>query len=175
MRRSWIASERGRSYSLAVFSHISTVGGLAVAGVKFGGLSGSGCLTAAHSSRRSFDDYLDSFVTDSDLSYLESEETARRVVELGFLHGNGELLKRTEFDAKKQAIADYRVSLLNKKPRPLLGTGKQLAGHPLLQVRRKLSCIESVHRGKRGRRHKRAQDRKEPMPGAAGAGPKCRQ
>lgn len=31
----------------------------------------------------SYDDYLASFVTKADLKYLQSEETARRVVELG--------------------------------------------------------------------------------------------
>lgn len=65
------------------------------------------------------------------------------MVELGYLHGNGELLKRAEFDSKKQAIAEYRLSLLNKKPKPLLGAGKQLAGHPLLQVCGRGGCLAS--------------------------------
>lgn len=33
---------------------------------------------------RSYDTYLGSFVTDTDLYYLEDAETARRVVELGW-------------------------------------------------------------------------------------------
>ena len=59
----------------------------------------------------------------------------RRVVELGFIHGNGDLLKRDEYLAKQRAIADYRQSLLNKGPKPLLGAGKDVKGSPLLKVR----------------------------------------
>lgn len=41
-------------------------------------MSAPGCVP------RSYDAYLGSFVTDTDLYYLEDAETARRVVELGW-------------------------------------------------------------------------------------------
>lgn len=53
-----------------------------------------------------------------------------------YLHGTGDLMKRSEFEAKKAALADYRRGLADRRPLPLLGAGKALAGRPLLQVGR---------------------------------------
>lgn len=64
-----------------------------------------------------------------------------------YLHGNGDLMKRGEFEAKKAALAEYRRGLADRRPRPLLGASKALAGRPLLQVGRVgllwsgLSCV----------------------------------
>ena len=51
---------------------------------------------------QSYDDYLDSQITPEDLYYLEDEELARQLVELGY-RGSGETLKREEFEQRKKA------------------------------------------------------------------------
>ncbi|VDO15073.1 unnamed protein product [Rodentolepis nana] len=49
----------------------------------------------------SYEDYLDSQITDTDLFYLEDEELARKLVEFGF-RGNVELFKREDFERKRK-------------------------------------------------------------------------
>ena len=52
-----------------------------------------------------YEEYLDSQITRTDLFYLEDEELARDLVELGY-RGSGEILKRDEFEAKKAAAEE---------------------------------------------------------------------
>ena len=47
----------------------------------------------------SYEDYLDAQVSETDMYYLEDEELARQLVELGY-RGSGDTLKRDEFEAK---------------------------------------------------------------------------
>nr|XP_056711769.1 cilia- and flagella-associated protein 299-like [Euleptes europaea] len=56
-----------------------------------------------------YEDYLDSQITTQDLYYLENEEMARQLVELGF-RGSGEVLKREDFIARKLAAEVSRLS-----------------------------------------------------------------
>ncbi|KAE8631495.1 hypothetical protein XENTR_v10001212 [Xenopus tropicalis] len=56
-----------------------------------------------------YEDFLDSQITALDLLYLEDEELARQLVELGY-RGSGEVLKRDEFEAKKVAAEASRLS-----------------------------------------------------------------
>merc|ERR1712088_203361 len=51
-----------------------------------------------------YEDFLDSQITPGDLYYLEDEELARQLVELGY-RGSGEVLKRDEFEQRKAAAA----------------------------------------------------------------------
>ena len=51
---------------------------------------------------QTYEDYLDDQVQPEDMYYLEDEELARQLVELGY-RGNGETLKREEFEARKKA------------------------------------------------------------------------
>ena len=53
-----------------------------------------------------YEDFLDSQITQQDLFYLEDEELARQLVELGY-RGSGEVLKREEFEAKKVALEGW--------------------------------------------------------------------
>ena len=53
-----------------------------------------------------YEDFLDSQITQQDLFYLEDEELARQLVELGY-RGSGEVLKREEFEAKKAALEGW--------------------------------------------------------------------
>ncbi|XP_041956003.1 cilia- and flagella-associated protein 299 isoform X2 [Alosa sapidissima] len=59
----------------------------------------------------SYEDFLDSQITSLDLYYLEDEELARHLVELGY-RGSGEVLKREEFETRKAAA---EASRLNKR------------------------------------------------------------
>ena len=61
------------------------------------------------SSFATYEDFLDSQITQQDLFYLEDEELGRQLVELGY-RGNGELLKRAEFEAKKAELEAARLA-----------------------------------------------------------------
>nr|KAG5701214.1 hypothetical protein BaRGS_008590 [Batillaria attramentaria] len=56
-----------------------------------------------------YEDFLDSQITSFDLYYLEDQELARQLVELGY-RGSGEVLKREEFEARKAAAEASRLS-----------------------------------------------------------------
>ena len=56
-----------------------------------------------------YEEFLDSQISQRDLFYLEDEELARQLVELGY-RGSGEVLKREEFEAKKAALEAAKLS-----------------------------------------------------------------
>lgn len=56
---------------------------------------------------KTYEEFLDSQVSDLDLYYLEDEELARQLVELG-VRGTGEVIKREEFEARKAAAEQSR-------------------------------------------------------------------
>ncbi|XP_067935540.1 cilia- and flagella-associated protein 299-like [Watersipora subatra] len=60
-----------------------------------------------------YEQFLDSQITALDLFYLEDEELARQLVELGY-RGSGEVLKREEFEARKQQAEASRLAQRNK-------------------------------------------------------------
>jgi len=80
-----------------------------------------------------YEDYLDKQITPTDLYYLEDVELARQLVELGY-RGNGEILRREEFEARKEAAELARQQKANKKPKKLASAGKDLDGFPLLKA-----------------------------------------
>lgn len=71
-----------------------------------------------------YEDFLDSQITSLDLYYLEDEELARQLVELGY-RGSGEVLKREEFDSRKRAAEASRLSKRSQQ-RALASSGKEL-------------------------------------------------
>merc|ERR1711912_82164 len=71
-----------------------------------------------------YDDFLDSQITPLDLYYLEDEELARQLVELGY-RGSGEVLKREEFEARKAAAEASRLSKKSQQ-KTLASSGKEL-------------------------------------------------
>uniref|UniRef100_H2Z9R0 Cilia- and flagella-associated protein 299 n=1 Tax=Ciona savignyi TaxID=51511 RepID=H2Z9R0_CIOSA len=71
-----------------------------------------------------YEDFLDSQITSLDLYYLEDEELARQLVELGY-RGSGEVLKREEFEARKQAAEASRLSKRSQQ-KALSSSGKDL-------------------------------------------------
>lgn len=66
-----------------------------------------------------------------------------KTVLLSRIRGNGEVIKREEFEQRKEAADQARQARLNKKPRKLASQGKQVEEFPLLQVSH---CI--AHEGK---------------------------
>ncbi len=62
--------------------------------------------------------------------------TQLRCVMLGCrVRGNGEVIKREEFEQRKEAAETARQARLNKKPKRLASQGKCVEEFPLLQVR----------------------------------------
>jgi Domain of unknown function (DUF4464) len=51
------------------------------------------------------------------------------------LRGNGEVIKREEFEKRKAAAESARSARLNRQPTKLASQGKDLSKHPLLRVR----------------------------------------
>lgn len=78
-----------------------------------------------------YEEYLDSQITETDLFYLENIDLARQLVELGY-RGSGEILKRWEFDARKLAIEKARQAKMRNTPKQLASAGKILKDYPLL-------------------------------------------
>jgi len=78
-----------------------------------------------------YEDFLDSQITSLDLYYLEDEELARQLVELGY-RGSGEVLKREEFEARKQAVEASRL-LKRTQQKTLASQGKTFKS-PFLQA-----------------------------------------
>merc|ERR1719157_280062 len=78
-----------------------------------------------------YEDYLDSQISPTDLYYLEDEDLARQLVELGY-RGSGETLKREEFEARKRAAEQARMNKLRAAPKALASASKDLSGFPFL-------------------------------------------
>merc|ERR1712063_37164 len=78
-----------------------------------------------------YEDFLDSQITQQDLFYLEDEELARQLVELGY-RGSGEVLKREEFEARKAAAEASRLSKRSQQ-KTLAHTGKDIR-NPFLKA-----------------------------------------
>eukprot|EP00614_Pseudopedinella_elastica_P017589 CAMPEP_0172649718 /NCGR_PEP_ID=MMETSP1068-20121228/241931_1 /TAXON_ID=35684 /ORGANISM="Pseudopedinella elastica, Strain CCMP716" /LENGTH=157 /DNA_ID=CAMNT_0013464077 /DNA_START=187 /DNA_END=657 /DNA_ORIENTATION=+ len=78
-----------------------------------------------------YEDYLEAQVTSTDMFYLEDEDLARQLVELGY-RGSGDTLTREEFEAQQNLIKERSMqkSLVVKKE--LASVGKDLSGSPLL-------------------------------------------
>ena len=70
-------------------------------------------------------------------------DLARQLVELGY-RGSGEILRRNEFELRKEAIEKAKMQKLQKQPKTLASAGKVVADAPLLQA---LSQREEAVRG----------------------------
>ncbi len=79
-----------------------------------------------------YEDYLDSQLTANDMSYLEDEEMARQLVELGY-RGLGDTIRREDFDARKKLLLE-RSTQKHIVPRKLASLDKDLSGSAFLQV-----------------------------------------
>ncbi|RHY00562.1 hypothetical protein DYB30_013265, partial [Aphanomyces astaci] len=72
-----------------------------------------------------YEDYLDSQISETDIFYLEDEELARQLVELGY-RGTGETLRREDFDARKKMERDRNAQKTNL-PKQLASAGKDFS------------------------------------------------
>ncbi|XP_048457885.1 cilia- and flagella-associated protein 299 isoform X2 [Rhincodon typus] len=79
-----------------------------------------------------YESFLDSQVTSLDLYYLEDEELARQLVELGY-RGSGEVLKREEFEMRKAAAEAARLAKKSQK-KILASAGKDLKDNFLIAL-----------------------------------------
>jgi hypothetical protein len=84
-----------------------------------------------------YDDYLDSKITQEHLYYLRSRNVARQLFELGCI-GGSEVMDRKKFDQKKQDLADQKNTKQSAQV-PLTHVGCDLSASPLMQ---KLAEIE---------------------------------
>ena len=99
-----------------------------------------------------YEDYLDSQISATDLYYLEDEDLARQLVELGY-RGSGETLKREEFEARKKAAEQARMNKLRQTPKALASANKDVTGFPFLaslaereeMVRNEAAILEELH------------------------------
>uniref|UniRef100_A0A7S0V776 Cilia- and flagella-associated protein 299 n=2 Tax=Hemiselmis TaxID=77924 RepID=A0A7S0V776_9CRYP len=78
-----------------------------------------------------YEQYLDSQISPMDLFYLEDQDLARQLVELGY-RGSGETLKREEFEARKKAAEEAKASKLRNAPKKLASADKDLSHFPFL-------------------------------------------
>jgi len=79
----------------------------------------------------SYEDYLESQISDTDMYYLQDEDMARQLVELGY-RGTGETLKREEFTARKEAER-ARASRRVEAPKRLSSAGDEVDIDPVTQ------------------------------------------
>ncbi|CAG5121589.1 unnamed protein product [Candidula unifasciata] len=87
-----------------------------------------------------YEDFLDSQITPLDLFYLEDQELARQLVELGY-RGSGEVLKREEFEARKRAAEASRLAQNNQQKK--LASDDKIIKDPLLAA---LAVREAANR-----------------------------
>lgn len=87
----------------------------------------------SHFSFLRIQEYLDSQISPVDLFYLEDEDLARQLVELGY-RGSGETLKREEFEARKKAGEEAKLSKLRNQPKLLCSAGKDFSHFPFLHA-----------------------------------------
>jgi len=82
---------------------------------------------------KTYEDYLNANISPDDLKYLEDEELARQLLEVGY-HGKGEILDRQKFKQKKEAAAAARKAKEKSIPKELASANKDLSGFPFLQA-----------------------------------------
>ncbi|KAI5063278.1 hypothetical protein GOP47_0021825 [Adiantum capillus-veneris] len=80
-----------------------------------------------------YEEYLDSQITSTDLFYLEDIDLARQLVELGY-RSNAEIMTRDQFTKQKEALEQSRLQALQKVPKKIFSAGKDLSGFPFLKA-----------------------------------------
>lgn len=91
-----------------------------------------------------YEDYLDHQITPPDRFYLEEDDLARQLVEIGCR--KGEVLSREEFASRREAADNAKKARLQHAPKVLASAQKDLTDFPFL---RHLACREEyVRNGK---------------------------
>merc|ERR1712080_278942 len=78
-----------------------------------------------------YEDYLDNQITPQDRFYLEEDELARQLVEIGCR--KGEVLSREEFAARREAAENAKKARLQNAPKVLASAQKDLCDYPFLR------------------------------------------
>lgn len=78
-----------------------------------------------------YEDYLDAQITPQDRFYLEEDELARQLVEIGCR--KGEVLSREEFAARREAAEQAKRAKLQNAPKVLASAQKDLTAFPFLR------------------------------------------
>lgn len=79
-----------------------------------------------------YEEYLDSQISARDLYYLEDEELARQLVEMGYRGGE---LKREEFEMRKKNAENIKSKKSsNSMPKTLTSAGKDFSDSPFLKA-----------------------------------------
>lgn len=81
-----------------------------------------------------YEDYLDHQIQPLDLYFLEDEDMARQLVELGFRGTSAETMKREEFEGKKQQLEDLQRQISKKAKKTLAHAGRDLSDAPFLKA-----------------------------------------
>jgi len=87
----------------------------------------------------SYEDYLDSQITHQDRFYLEEDELARQLVEIGCR--KGEVLSREDFASRREAADNAKKARLQNVPKELASASKDLTDFPFLRY---LACREGL-------------------------------
>lgn len=94
---------------------------------------------------QTFEDYLDLFVTEQDLFYLEDADNARQIVELGYKPNAKDFMLREEFEMEKRAQLEGPQTR-TKSAEEVLSDGLSLVDSPFLYALQKRE--ELVRNGK---------------------------
>ena len=81
----------------------------------------------------SYEAYLDSQMTQQDLFYLEDQDLARQLVELGY-RGSGETVRREEFEARRRQVESARRLQARSFHKTISSSGYDLSHSKLLQA-----------------------------------------
>lgn len=79
-----------------------------------------------------YEEYLTSYITDTDRYYLEDEDLCRQMIELG-VHTKGDIYTREQFMAQKETNARVKKAKAQSAPRVLSSANKDLSAYPFLQ------------------------------------------
>ena len=79
-----------------------------------------------------YEDYLDSQLTATDMFYLEEEDVARRLVELGY-RGSGDVIARDDFESRKRMLTE-KSNQKHTAPKQNASVDKDLSAYPFLQA-----------------------------------------
>lgn len=81
-----------------------------------------------------YESYLASQISEQDVAYLDNEDTARQLIELGY-RGTGDTLRREEWESRKKADKEKHLHR-DVAPKPLASMGKEreMEGKPFLQA-----------------------------------------
>lgn len=80
-----------------------------------------------------YEEYLDEQLNENDLFYLEDQELARQLVEVGY-HGKGEILTRDQFADRKAAFVERQKNRRDLQVKALSHEACPIEDNPFLKA-----------------------------------------